>query len=136
MGRWRPLWDGEPGSVRSERSCRAFSPTGIAAAEARQSLRRLLAPDPLGSSTDFPSGKFRAWPGCSRGWGLGEPRTILLLAELLAGGRAKAPFHFLPLLLRLWYRGVVSDTSWEGALWEDGKRISLTEIISIVYFLS
>lgn len=91
---------------------------------------------PPGQQHRFPIGTFRAWPGCSRGWGLGEPRTILLLAELLAGGRAKAPFHFLPLLLRLWYRGVVSDTSWEGALWEDRKRISLTEIISIVYFLS
>lgn len=74
-----------------------------------------------GSRTDFASGHFGPGPVAPEGgWGLGEPRTTLLLAKLLAGGRAKAPFHFLPLLLRLSYRGVVSDTGLEKSF--VGKR--------------
>lgn len=46
-------------------------PTGIPAAEARQSLRRLRAPDPLGSRIGFPPGHFGPGPVAPRvgSWG-------------------------------------------------------------------
>lgn len=87
----------------------ALSPTGIPIAEARQSLRRLRAPDPLGSRTGFPLGHFGPGPVAPRveSWGTQDDSA----ACRAPGGRAcQGPFS-LSLLLRLWYRGVVSDTS-------------------------
>lgn len=77
--------------------------------------------------TDFASEHFEPGLVAPGGWNLGELRSTLPLAKLLASERAKAPFHSFLSSCGFGIEALSRIPVWEGALWEDRKEIILEE---------